>query len=206
MAAPITHIVLAEEFLRRYPAAVASDFIIGTSFPDIRYLGVIAREETHDPDVDLQDILNEPDAFSAGMKHHVLADLVREKFIQDRDAYSSAPKSGYVTQAVKLYEDEMLYGRIHDRGSLATAFGRIIDQERKFSIAANDIGRWHDLLREYVSSAPSIDSRRKFIRGIGFAPKVVEEVERIIASLKNNEAVSTVIRDMYQDFTSLMRQ
>ncbi len=205
MAAPITHIVLAKEFLQRNPTiSNGTDFCIGASFPDIRYLGVITREATHASEVSLQSILNTPDAFSAGMKYHTLVDLVREKFIQDRDVYSSAPKSRYITQAIKLFEDEILYERLSDWNGIANLFESVLSQERSFPISTDDIDRWHNLLRDYVSRTPSTDSRKRFITNIGFTTAVADEIEQVVDSLKKNEIASSVVHDMYRDFTSLV--
>ncbi|HPR92239.1 MAG TPA: hypothetical protein PLR64_03240, partial [Candidatus Dojkabacteria bacterium] len=48
MAAPITHIVLSEKVLKKFfPRTEKKKFLIGTSLPDIRYLGVVDRNATH---------------------------------------------------------------------------------------------------------------------------------------------------------------
>ena len=48
MAAPITHIVLASKVYDQFFSNFSKkDFLIGTSFPDIRYLKVIDRNTTH---------------------------------------------------------------------------------------------------------------------------------------------------------------
>ena len=49
MAAPIAHIFCALFLLNNNIIDVDNiqEFIIGTSFPDIRYLGVIERDTTH---------------------------------------------------------------------------------------------------------------------------------------------------------------
>lgn len=45
MAAPLTHLVLAERiFQKHFSDQHRKVFLQGTSFPDIRYLGVIDRD------------------------------------------------------------------------------------------------------------------------------------------------------------------
>ena len=161
MAAQITHIVLAKEFLKRYPIAGSErDFIVGASFPDIRYLGTVKREVTHDLNVDLRDILNAPDGFSAGVRHHVLTDIVRNRFVLGHHAYSSVPNDKYLTEAFKFLEDEMLYGRLDDPQDAAKMFGEVLEPERAYGLADDEIVRWHARLSEYVSQAPSPATRR----------------------------------------------
>lgn len=47
MAAPITHVALTEKIFNNiFHNYDKKEFIIGTSFPDIRYLGTIDREKT----------------------------------------------------------------------------------------------------------------------------------------------------------------
>jgi hypothetical protein len=48
MAAPITHIALAEKLYGQYFSDKnKQDFFVGTSLADIRYLGTIERDKTH---------------------------------------------------------------------------------------------------------------------------------------------------------------
>jgi hypothetical protein len=83
MAAPIAHIFLAVQILVG-PFKVMShekEFIIGTSFPDIRYLKVIERAETHFENVTLNDIKKETNSFKAGMLFHSFVDQKREEYM-----------------------------------------------------------------------------------------------------------------------------
>lgn len=81
MAAPITHVVLtAKIFDNFFQDKVKKDFFIGTLFPDIRYLKVIDRDQTHFSNLSISDLKTE-DSFLAGMKFHSMIDVVREKFI-----------------------------------------------------------------------------------------------------------------------------
>ena len=108
MSAPITHIVIAKELLDTQPDTFSKrDFFIGTSFPDIRYLKVIERDKTHNPKTTLSEVLNTTNSFRSGLLFHSLVDEVREKSIQDNDIYSLIPKLKYITQALKLVEDEI---------------------------------------------------------------------------------------------------
>jgi hypothetical protein len=206
MAAPIAHIVTATEFMQRYPTAkLDSSFIVGASFPDIRYLGVIRREATHDPEPSLRKILDAPTPFEAGTKHHALVDVIREKFLHAKGAYALIPKGGAVVPALKLFEDERLYRRSDDWDAIKRIFEDVSDGEREYGIADTDLARWNGLRRKYVAEAPSRTSRFALLHETGFTDDTISEIETIILSLRKNDALAEIIDAMYQDFTSLLR-
>ncbi len=97
MAAPITHIVLTQKIFDKYFRRLDHQlFFIGTLLPDIRYLGVIDRKETHYKNLSIKD-LNGEKSFLAGLKFHSILDEVREKFIIENDIYSLCMDSKYIT-------------------------------------------------------------------------------------------------------------
>src|SRR5438552_12343909 len=110
MAAPIAHIFLALEMLTGPFSGLFNEreFIIGTSFPDIRYLNVIDREKTHLSHVTLEEILQEPDSFKAGMLFHSFVDEQREKYIVAHGFYGELPSFIFITQVLKFAEDIIL--------------------------------------------------------------------------------------------------
>lgn len=115
MANQITHIVLAEKLSDRLFSIFDREaFLIGTVFPDIRYLKVIERDKTHFKGLSFQDILDEKNSFIAGMKYHSLVDEVREKYMIENGVYTFIPPSKYITQALKIFEDEVLYQNVLD--------------------------------------------------------------------------------------------
>ena len=80
MAGPIGHIVLALSLLNG-PLADKdrAAFMLGTTFPDIRYLGVIERGKTHNNHATWQNVQTESSSFKAGMDFHALVDRGREQ-------------------------------------------------------------------------------------------------------------------------------
>lgn len=135
MAAPITHIVLTEKiFDKFFKDKIRKDFFIGTSFPDIRYLKVIDRDKTHYNDLSVLDLGND-ESFSAGVKFHSILDHAREKFIVENDTYSLCPKSKYITQSLKILEDEIFYQYTKDWGVYIDYLNEILPIERVYGIA-----------------------------------------------------------------------
>src|SRR3990167_3969890 len=97
MAAPTTHILLADAFLKTAPQSSPVTFIVGTSFPDIRHLGSLSREQTHLRPIDLASIREESDPFLAGMLFHNYVDITRKAYWARRPfindcRYQSTPK------------------------------------------------------------------------------------------------------------------
>ncbi|MDP2932964.1 MAG: hypothetical protein Q8N81_02425, partial [bacterium] len=117
MAAPITHIVLAEKVFNKYFSdKKRKDFYVGTIFSDIRYLGAIDRKSTHSPlrELNLKDVKEEQNSFTAGLKFHSLVDDIRERFIESKNIHSMIPESKHKTQILKLLEDELYYNKINN--------------------------------------------------------------------------------------------
>ena len=84
------------------------EFIFGTSFPDIRYLKVVSRTETHFTNVSLQDILQEKNSFKAGMVFHSFVDERREAYVVENHFYKKIPNFKFSSQSLKFAEDEIL--------------------------------------------------------------------------------------------------
>src|SRR5438132_13939173 len=106
MAAPIAHIFLAVQMLAGpfHGLFDEKEFIVGTSFPDIRYLKVVSREETHFSHVTLEDIVQETDSFKAGMLFHSFVDEQREAYIIAHGFYGKIPSFRFTTQSLKFAE------------------------------------------------------------------------------------------------------
>lgn len=207
MAAPITHIVLAEKIFDKYFSTKnKKEFYVGTSFPDIRYLGVIDREKTHFDRPNIGDILNS-ESFLAGMKFHSLVDQVRESFMLGRNLYSLFPKSQFCTQAIKVFEDGVLRGKIGGWDGVAHIFDDIDNNELEFGVEKADIARWHLLLRHYFSR-PSNETEfvRRFIEDMGRPKEMADEMIRVLKGLKDKAKAEEIVNDFYNSFEELMEE
>ena len=74
-ALPVTHVYFTKMYFKYYPKYSAEEqklFLIGTVFPDIRYMGDCDRGDTHWDTISLKEVLEETDPFIAGMKFHSL--------------------------------------------------------------------------------------------------------------------------------------
>lgn len=149
MAAPIAHIFLAVQMLAGpLKHFNEKEFIIGTSFPDIRYLNVIKRTQTHFENVKLADILKEKNSFKAGMLFHSFVDEQREKFIVEHKFYDKLPHFKFTSQSLKFAEDEILKS-LFDISKYQSYFENILEDEKTFGIESDQIKNWHNFLQEY---------------------------------------------------------
>jgi len=156
MAAPIAHIFLAVQMLAGPFSGMFNEkeFIIGTSFPDIRYLKVVGRGATHFSNVTLEEILQEQDSFKAGMLFHSFVDEQREAYVVAHGFYAKLSTFRFVTQSLKFAEDEILKARF-DSTLYQHYFDDIVEGELGYNIDEQDIRAWHVFLQEYFKGSYS---------------------------------------------------
>jgi hypothetical protein len=207
VAAPITHIVLAEKIFDKYFADKdKKEFFVGTSFPDIRYLGVIDRSKTHFEVISFPDVV-EDDPFLCGVKFHSLVDKVREDFMKSSGFYNLFPGSQFLTQAVKVFEDRVLYKKISSWKLIINFFDEVDKNETAFGIEDKDVERWHVLLRHYFSQPPITDEVIKvFIKDMGRPDEMAEEMIRVLAGVGDKDKATDIVNDFYLHFEDLLQK
>lgn len=204
MAAPITHIVLADKVYERYfPNKNKQEFFVGTSLPDIRYLRILERDETHHKNVSLKDIIN-INSFDAGLVFHSLVDEVREKYMKSNKYYSLFPNLNLLTQASKVFEDRVLYDKVFNWAEIIGYFDRIYKKELDLGIKRNDVKKWHQLLKKYFIGKPVDKDTIAFTTGIGFP---LEKAEEIVSVLQNADTKNAkeVVLEFYNNFEKLLQ-
>ena len=204
MAAPITHIVLTTKiFDIFFKDKVRKDFFIGSLFPDIRYLKVIDRDKSHFGNLKIADLKND-DSFSAGVKFHSILDHVREKLIVENDLYSLCPESKYITQSLKILEDEIFYQHVKDWTIYTEYLNEILQAEKDYGVAEKDLKKWHSLLQQYFQKQPDEQAVKNFTLSIGFTEEVAVEINKNIAKMKANKKIINIIKNLYKNFDSLI--
>ena len=205
MAAPITHIILADKLFGRYfQEKDKNKFYVGTSFPDIRYMGIIDREKTHFNNLTLE-ILQSMSSFEAGLKLHSLVDKVREEFMRLKGVYSLVPKSLFVTQSLKFFEDKILYGKRSNWDEITSFFKEATKGELSFGLNAVDIGKWHQFLQIYFTTGPNDQNIRTFVATIGKPNEMAVEIIRLTKSMEENAQLRNIVEDFYENFEELVR-
>lgn len=196
MAGPIAHIFLALQALTFYlPHHSSKEFIIGTSFPDIRYLKVIDRTETHCPNVTWNMVVNEPNSFKAGMLFHALVDIVREDYMEERAIYSTIKKDRLVGHALKIVEDTLLREKIDTWDTLYSYFDAILPEERAFNIPEKQLKVWHAYIQEYCSYCSYTQTLKAFRQFMPFPAfywnyRLKNKIQQIA---KNNKVKATLL-------------
>ena len=180
-------------------------FIVGTVFPDIRYLKVIERDKTHFKGLSFQDILDEQDSFTAGLKYHSLVDDVREKYMVEKGIYALIPPSKFITQALKIYEDEVLYSNVSDWNQVVAYLDAVLPEETKMVEHVNKIKAWHFLMKEYFKYAPTDSSRRNFIISVGFSEEIANEINEVIEKMRQIPEVREIILNLYEKWDLLIK-
>ncbi len=199
MAAPITHIVFTEKvFDKLFKDKTRKDFFVGTLFPDIRYLNVISRDKTHYDNLSIAKLIND-ESFAAGVKFHSIVDQAREKFVVENNTYLLCPKSKYITQSLKILEDEIFYNYVEDWEVIINYLNKILPIEKDSGIAKKYLEKWHLLLQQYFHHEPDRNAVSKFTHSIGFSQDVSDEINRNVAKMRTNEKIIKNIKELYNN-------
>lgn len=157
-ACPITHVALAEKLFKIRPGYSEDDkkaFIIGTVFPNIRYLADCDRSLTHLENVSLDDVLNASSPFLAGFLFHSYVDKQRELFVVSKGIYEYIASlcSCRPSMLIKLVEDELIFDSI-DSNFCKKCLKTVLKEEKDFGIDEEVVENWHYLLTNYFSYKP----------------------------------------------------
>jgi thioester reductase-like protein len=173
--------------------------------PDIRYLKIIDRKDTHFEKITLQDVLDEKNSFTAGLKYHSLVDEVRERYMIEKNIYAHISSSKYITHALKTYEDEILYSNVTDWNEIIPYFDQIFPEETALTNQIDQIKKWHLLLQNYFRELPSDISRQDFVLNLGFTREIATEINELIRKLKQIPQVRDIILGFYEKWDTLVK-
>lgn len=203
MSAPASHIVFADKiFTKFFPDKDRAAFLVGTSFPDIRYLGVIDRDKTHFPINELSEVEDES-SFITGMRFHALLDSISSEYRKSTNMHSLFPDSKFISQAVKFWEDKILYNTIGDWEEIRGFFEVVYEEEKLFGIKDEDLRKWHTLLQSYLI-APTTDIQiQGFLRGVNEVG-MSDEVVRVLKDVKDETKARELIGNFYTIFDDLI--
>lgn len=206
MASVITHIALTEKvFDKFFKDKTKKDFFIGTSFPDIRYLGVIERDKTHYDNLSVNN-LKDDNSFLAGAKFHSVVDDVWMDFMAESNVYSLCPESEYASQSLKVFADEVFYRRIKDLNTYTEYLNEILPAEREYGIAEKDLKKWHSLLRRYFRNGPKQEFITDFSLVFDLSKKMIDEINKNLAAIHNNRKIVDILEDFYNNFESILKE
>ena len=204
MAAPITHIVLADKIYKKYFSNRNKEkFFVGTSFPDIRYLGTVPRSKTHHTRVSFASIQQSTDSFNAGSLLHSFVDEAREKYMKENRYYLLFPRSKFTPTASKMYEDMVLYGKIKNWPEIVSYFDKIYKEELIDGIKKEDVEKWHQKLKDYFSYKPTGQDLTTSANKMSSFYKEGEKIAKtLIAS--DMKSAKRIILELYENFEKLL--
>jgi hypothetical protein len=206
-AGPILHAFLAEKWVgkcEKYNDQQKEDFLLGTLFPDIRYLGVISREETHETAVTLNELIQEKSAFIKGKKFHSFVDLMRANFAEKWDIHTEIKDIPREQRGMflKLIEDEILYSK-QAWNSICKSLTDIHEEEKNYNIAEEDLSQWHALLSFYFSFPPSRILQQLSKRKMGYLTIPAENIvlwNKLLPTFTKNEKIRSYIKNLLAEF------
>lgn len=205
MAGEIGHVVYAAR-VRTYLGEKVSGHLywIGTLFPDIRHQGIISRHRTHAAGVTLQTLTGATD-FATGMRVHSWVDSTRQRFLSELNIKELLPWHPFVPHALKLLEDEFLYDGFDDWDFVSRQLNKVYEDELYFVAERDRIHAWHTVLQEYFAHAPTDLSRYKLSLAIGLSEQSAEEVNSVVARLRDHEESRALIERFLHHLEYLLR-
>lgn len=221
MAAPVMHILLGllacfmlknsenindieqEEFVEK--------FIVGTVFPDIRYLGVIKREKTHNQLAtwnSIKQLVQQKQYFKAGMDFHALVDRMREKYLEEKGIYENILPFKFRSQLMKFVEDRFLYEKIDNWFTIAQLFDKnILDEELTFNIPKKDLLKWRGIIRRYCKNKPMLKKLMPLLPCKQNVGKLLFlAYQYYTAPLQRNKKYRKVILQFYDELPRLLEE
>jgi hypothetical protein len=169
MPGPITHIAYAQHLLKtRRPELDAAVFIRGTIFPDIRFLNVIERDQTHQHGLSLEAVMQETRPWQAGMLFHSWLDDVWSEYFETVGLNLETVAGRRRLLAIKLLENHQLWRRVTGAADLAAQLVVVDEVAVAYGVAAADIERWGGLIGDTLAYEPTLERQADLLRIFGY--------------------------------------
>jgi hypothetical protein len=213
-AGPITHAYLADRWIQyreQYNQQGTESFIKGTLFPDIRYLGVISRKETHEPNMTLKNLIKEKSPFIKGKKLHAFVDEEREKMVIQWKIYDKlkhVPGQMYMNTFLKLVEDEILFEK-NKWSKIKESLKTLDANERLYKVSDENLIKWHEVLSKCFTVSPTehlkkLSKQDKYFFNV--PPKVVRRWSVILPTLSKDPEMQAYVTDLMIHFDNIFKK
>jgi hypothetical protein len=212
-AAPATHVYFAQLWMDLngiQQLDMQNNLIAGTLFPDIRYLGTIKRDQTHEKGITTEKIRNSSNQFKAGMRVHAYLDVEREKVVKRTkisSQLSAIPKELRVL-FLKTLEDEILWEQVRSQQVLQ-ALVVVYPEEIEEGVTDETAIEWHETLIDYFNQKPSLFLQYRASQGLGFLKadhKTIEEWSRLIPLYAKKPVFLDYMDDLVDTMTKKFSQ
>lgn len=180
-------------------------FIIGTCFPDIRYLAKIERKRTHLNHLSLAEIQSQP-SFYAGLHFHSLMDAAWNTYVHQHREWliSEIPHNAAMFHTLKILQDKYLYHKFMGWEQLTAHFGRILPEEREFGLPEGILQQWHLSLANYLRKPPDFDDLAMLEATL---PKVmVQEIRGYYQAYVTNPVLVELMSEFYNASEQLLME
>ncbi len=156
-AGPMMHLFLGEKY-----CSVSGDseertgeFLVGTLYPDIRYVAHFPRELTHPLVSNLEEVKKCTSSFERGIQFHAWVDIVREEFVEKSGIYRTVTPyaHGHKATLLKFIEEEVL-ASFYDGRKWNFLFDQKLENERVFA-TDDQIEKWHTMIQYCMAYRPS---------------------------------------------------
>lgn len=201
---PATHILVVEKvYARHFSHLDRKEFILGTTFPDIRYPASIDRDLTHFNRIPLSKIVTKP-SFKAGMVFHSFVDEIWNTFIRAHETqlFVEIPHDRAMFHTMKILQDRYLFNRSGDWQTIVDYFGTILPEEIRFGASREMVQRWHTLLAHYLSKPPDIGDLAML--RLSLSAELVNKIAGYYRIYQDNQTLKQIMTAFYDEVESLM--
>lgn len=196
MASEITHIVYGKKLFDRNSLVDWPKFVVGTIFPDIRYIAKVDRDLLHTYGTSEENIPT-TNAFESGKYVHCLIDEKREAYIKSRGIYELIPLNNVSVSALKLVEDTVTYSLYSDWQSVIVSLDDIYEEELVHGITKEIVHRWHKFFQNYVKQTPGEKEWVELAKFFGYEDEQSKVWLEQIKFIQSNENIMQIIKDTY---------
>ena len=200
---PVTHILTAESYYDPFFSHLDHKaFIIGTCFPDIRYPAKLGRHSTHPKNLSLSEI-QEHSAFTAGLSFHSFVDEMWNAFVlrDNHHIFGVIPHDKPMIHTMKVLQDKYLYKKSNDWSKIAYYFEGILPEENDFGVSKEMVGRWHQMLADYLRKPPNIDDLDML--SISLDLTMINKIEEYYRAFNDHNALKRVLLKFYDQVLHL---
>lgn len=186
MPSTLAHLAYAQRLADVHPVEDTAAYLRGTIFPDIRYLGVIDRSQSHRSDVTMAEVLSEAEPWKRGWLLHCWLDVIWNTYWTQFGLDPNALTNRGLWMAVKRIEDELLLPTIFDKPGTAVALAMSDAPAEAFGVKAADIRRWGAMIGGQLTAPAGVQSDEALLNQLSIGPEIAAVVARRKADLQTD--------------------
>ena len=206
MATQITHTALTERIFDQYFYKFhKQDFLIGSLFPDIRYMAGVNRGVTHFENIGFDEILNEKNSFYAGVLFHSFIDRIRQQWLVGNGIYDLVPSDYHWGQAVKFYEDRLYYPDVQNWSVILDYLKKIVPEELQFNITESIVKQWHEMLSKYLSLDPIMNHITITTKEVGIPEDMADDLSLHIEVIEKNKQITKLCQKFHDEYEAILK-